>query len=241
MKIQPSDYWKRLKPQLQAAIVQDLGTRLEFDRTRDANGDYIGYTNRRAVMQARLVDCDLRLVVDVDSEPEDKRLDGLSITAFEGLNKSGETAYAVFRGGRALRLIHYKTTPITDPQEITARELTLARIQKQQAKPEPAKTATADPGELERLRAFSQLTAKDAIRSITSMIPGMDEKIIIAGWLHVKGATWDDMERKTKASRGTLSKRVKEFYRASGLPRNNRRKGIGKGYQLDENRDAGIL
>lgn len=109
--------------------------------------------------------------------------------------------------------------------------------------PPPAAKARPQmaPGELERLRAFSQLTAKDAIRSITSMIPGMDENIIIAGWLHVKGTTWAEMERKTKASKGTLSKRVKEFYRASGLPRNNRRKGIGKGYQLDENRDAGSL
>lgn len=97
------------------------------------------------------------------------------------------------------------------------------------------------PGELERLRAFAQLTLEDAIRSMVSMIPNMDEKTIIAGWLHVKGTTWSDMECKTKASKGTLSKRVRDFYRASGLPRNNRRKGIGKEYQLDEHRDAGSL
>lgn len=116
-------------PQLRAAIVRDLGTRLEHDNERDSNGDITAFANWRAVLRAKLVDCDLRLVVDVDSEPKDRRLDGLSITRFEGLNESEGTAYAVFKGGRALPLITYQTTPITDPQEITARELALARIQ----------------------------------------------------------------------------------------------------------------
>ncbi len=113
----------------------------------------------------------------------------------------------------------------------------------QPTKEQAAKTKPrVDPGELERLKAFAQLSQREAICHILDSIPDMDEKTIIAGWLHVKGTTWADMKRQTGASKGTLSKRVNNFYRASKLPRKNRRTGgMRKPYQLDENRDAGTV
>jgi hypothetical protein len=230
-----------LAPQLRAAIVETRPPCLERDTVCDGKGDPTAFSNWRAVLRAKLVDGDLRLIVDVDGEPERERLHGLSVDTFEGLNLNEDgAAMAVFRGGRTLPLIDFKVTPITDPDERQARELTHARLHAQRAETKPA-AATTDPDELKRLRAFAQLSKAEAVMALCSQFDKMPEAVVIAGWLHAKGKTWDQIMKTTKRSRGTVSKRINQFYNATGWPKVDRRKGIGKTYQLDESRDAATV
>lgn len=137
MKPKVSKFWENAGAQLRRDIVHDYGCRLECDKVRDANGDICGMENFRAVMRAKGVDRDILLEVDVDNEPEDKRLDGLSLSAFQGLAWGDpppdlqpfteRVSYAVFKNGRALRLLNYRTPLIEDASEKTWRELAYSR------------------------------------------------------------------------------------------------------------------
>ncbi|HAS82594.1 MAG TPA: hypothetical protein DCS43_07975 [Verrucomicrobia bacterium] len=131
--------WRKTAgPQLRAAIVDELPTRCEFDREYNANRE-VHFTNHRAIIAAKLVDSDFRLVVD--AAPDEGLLDGLRASTFEGLNKDDKgRAWAYFTNGRALRYLTYEVTKLTDRAEITARELKHARITRQSAAVAPAAT-----------------------------------------------------------------------------------------------------
>lgn len=108
----------------------------------------------------------------------------------------------------------------------------------------PSTSATRKPGaqpdadQIAALQAFARLSQKDAVHQLSAAHANLDVHTIHAGWLHVKGLTWAEMCRKADCSRGTLAKRVKTFYKATGWPRTDRRLGLGRKYRLDERRDA---
>lgn len=103
------------------------------------------------------------------------------------------------------------------------------------------KGTNTDSQELERLRAFAQLSKTDAIRAVCSQFGTLPESVIIAGWNHSKGMSWAAMTKASKCSKSTLSARIKQFYDVTGWPKANWRMGKGKRYQFDENRDAGSM
>ena len=103
-------------------------------------------------------------------------------------------------------------------------------------------TQTA-PGELERLRAFAKQGKAAAIKSLTDAFQDLSHDSIHVGWLHAKGIPWTEIKRRTGFSQGKVQNLKNEFYSVTGWPKGDRRKGggIGKTYQLDENRDAGTI
>lgn len=79
---------------------------------------------------------------------------------------------------------------------------------------------------------------KQAMAALAKSYPELSVMELQAGILHFKGMTWVDLQRKTRASRGALSKRINRFYELTGWPRPNRQNRKGQRVQIDENRDA---
>lgn len=165
-KLQVTNYWKKVVHELRGNIVQYSGCRLKYDMKQNEIGDNIGMENFRAVMKAKTVTADFTLTVDVDAEPEEKRLDGLSVATFEGLAEGEDgITYAVFTNGRCLPMLKIETPLVEDSAERAARELSHARLAA--SKPTPPKKARKRGG-------VTQKEAADICGYSVSMIRAWD-------------------------------------------------------------------
>ena len=125
-----SPFWAKNIEEIRRATIRQCGTKAKINRHRDANGDYDGIESIHATLRLELVDRDLELVIDVTDNPPKS---GLSFADFCGLRdaRKGEDdafGYAVFADGRSYRVLDWRTPEITDPAEITARELRFSRM-----------------------------------------------------------------------------------------------------------------
>ena len=137
-----SPFWAKNLEEIRRATIRQCGTKAKINRHRDANGDYDGIESIHATLRLELVDRDLELVIDVTDNPPKS---GLSFADFCGLRdaRKGEDdafGYAVFADGRSYRVLDWRTPEITDPAEITARELRFSRMH-HDAKGNPARTS----------------------------------------------------------------------------------------------------
>lgn len=105
----------------------------------------------------------------------------------------------------------------------------------------PAAKLQIDPAELGRLRAFAQLSQREAVEQFLVTFGDLDPRAILAGWLHTKGESRATMQSRCQCSRGSVQNALDRFYSKTGFPRIDRRTGPGKTLQLDEDRDAGAI
>jgi hypothetical protein len=222
----PSDPARAAAESLRAAIVETLPTRLEMDKRRDEKGDLTGWENFRAVLRAKCVNRDIRLVLDVDSEPKAGRLAGLSLKSFEGFMGGADSDPSLFRAafqnGRTLRVLDYETPRIEDAQERTARELTHARRKAEPApkppvkrKERPIEEHLRDPDEMLIFKVMDACPKLDA-QTRNNTVKHWD--VFLRAWRHSESDY--TIAEKLKRPRKTIERRRKtiEAEVLEGLP-----------------------
>jgi hypothetical protein len=139
-----------------------------------------------------------------------------------------------FANGSPYRKPAYRTIAC---DELTANERLANALELQRhAAGDNAARLTAAKQESARLAVMAARTVKEAAEALTTRFPDLTPAEMNLGWRHMKGAKWVELEK--HCSRSTAWKHICRFYEKTGLPRCDRRAGMGKLHRLDETRDA---
>ncbi len=93
--------------------------------------------------------------------------------------------------------------------------------------------------ELEALREQAASNPREAGERLFAMFPDLTTLEIHAGTMHLRGKTWDGIQKQCQCARGTAGKAIERFYKVTGFARPDRKGGFnGKICRVDEKRDA---
>ncbi len=137
--------------------------------------------------------------------------------------------------------LRWKEKQKAKERKAKAEEALIRLVERAATAPAPAAPAvSAAERDAAIARALEARTFQDAIAIYHSKLLELvsDQDVFSAGWMHTKKMSWADMMERLHCSKSTLSKRIKRFYKETGLRRENRRKGMGKKLPLDEARDG---
>lgn len=105
--------------------------------------------------------------------------------------------------------------------------------------PKDADAPRMSAAELEALRGKAASNPLEAAEQLVAAFPDLTTRELHAGMMHLKGATWDAMQRECKCARGTLSNAITRFYRVTDFARPDRKGGFkGRMYSFNENMDS---
>jgi hypothetical protein len=134
-KIETAAHSKKVVTAMRKQMLSDSGAVLTHGVERDEHGDTVAFCDYRATCKARMIAADYALILAVDGARG--CLDGLRVGTFEGLaigpDHGAGDVYAVFTNGRKVPFLREERTPVTDPNERTARIAEYTLLQKENA------------------------------------------------------------------------------------------------------------
>jgi hypothetical protein len=126
---------KKVVTAMRKQMLSDAPAVLSHGVERDEHGDTVAFCDYRATCKARMIGADYALILAVDYSRD--CLDGLRVGTFEGLaigpDHGAGDVYAVFTNGRKVPFLREERTPVTDPNERTARIAEYTLLQKENA------------------------------------------------------------------------------------------------------------